>query len=201
MSEMTKNKILDQLYRDEYFSNLFVYKNDQSLNDDLKQEIFEYLCKIDDRRIIELHNRNELKRYTHQIIKNSSHPNSPFYQKIVKNFTKISFVDEIDFNPMDEPIVIQKKDEFNILEYVREHKILNWSEWEIFVYYYDLQPSWISDVCKKRSYRELGAAFETSYLTIKKTIDSIRRKIIKKLMTDQELSSHIDIDYINKLFK
>jgi hypothetical protein len=197
--DKTKNKIIEELYNDKNFNKLFIYKANTSWNKDLKQEIFEYLLTVDERRIKDLYYRDELNKYVHQIIKNSSNRNSRFYQKIIKKDEKTVYFDDISNNDgLDIYNEINPIDELNLYEFVTQGKFLSYTEMEFFIYYYDLKKSWIEEVSKSRSYREIAKAFECNSMSIKKTFDKMRTKILNHLQQDEIYSKYVTKEFIEK---
>jgi hypothetical protein len=77
-----KNKILADLFQSKEMADLLQKMNPDHLRDDLKQELFLVLLETPDEKIIQLHERKELRWYTARIVMNMIASNtSPFHKK------------------------------------------------------------------------------------------------------------------------
>lgn len=199
---MNNYEIITKLYKDKYFNNLFIYQNDKSYNDDFKQEIFEYLLKVEPIKIIQLNERNELYAYVHQIIKNNQHISGRFYQKVLKSNKLITYSNEIQNKDIqNEDTNIIQRDYLILKHYILQKKILSYIETELFIYYYNLGDSFLDEICNKKSYRAIADCLEINYTTIKKIIDKIKYKIINCLKNDNDYNQLLSDEYIKKILK
>jgi hypothetical protein len=86
-----KNTILSDLYQSKELAELINKMHPEHLREDLKQELFLTLCETQDQKIIDLHNRKQLKFYVTRIVLNMIASNtSPFYKKYRRFFSGIS---------------------------------------------------------------------------------------------------------------
>jgi hypothetical protein len=77
-----KNQILSNLFTSPEMADLLGKMNPDHLRDDLRQELFLVLCETDEEKIINLHNRGELRWYTARICLNMiASSSSPFHKK------------------------------------------------------------------------------------------------------------------------
>ena len=84
-----KNKIIEDIYKSKVIDNLLknmgVSANDV---DDLKQEIAVILLEYDEKKIIEMYEKKQLKYFIVQIIKYQYFSNtSPYYKKYKKYYS------------------------------------------------------------------------------------------------------------------
>jgi len=207
---MTKNEIISEIYNDDNYTKMLNTICPSKLYvEDLKQELFLILLQSKDEFIIKLHKENNLIKWSNKILTNQYHSNfSPFYKKYKRPVYNTNYhiaEDNIPLeNNIEENIYTNDIVELNILEYVKNAKILNWAEYELFIFYYELDNSFMNEIISKRSYREIAKEFGLSNRVVQKTLDNIRFKLINLLKSDEKFSDLIDKDYeinINKRIK
>lgn len=210
---ITKNNILDELYRSEFMESfLSKITSDHYLKEDLRQELFLILCKMNDKKIIDLYENNELKYYVIRIAKNNYHSStSPFHKKY-RN-TKLEYGLEledidIDTNFHFEKLILEsnKRDEMSdklrrlikMIDTIVESD-LHWYNQGIFNMYFkkgkwDKIDGEFRDLeCgkEKSTYRrieEITKIDHTSvFLTMKESIEIIKNKL-KENDVDGEFS-------------
>jgi hypothetical protein len=77
-----KSNILSELFQSKEMAELLQKMNPDHLRDDLKQELFLVLLETPDEKIIQLHERKELRWYTARIVMNMiASSSSPFHKK------------------------------------------------------------------------------------------------------------------------
>lgn len=191
--ELNKTTIVTEIYNNNYFNRLFICKRDKSYNEDLRHEVYEYLLKMDDQRLINLYNRNELLPYINQTIKNIQSKTGQFHQKYFKGGHY--YTDEIYSEDKVEELDVNEWDHIRLGEFILSKNILSWLENELFKYYYNIETTFLDDICKKRSYREIAKALGISSVTVNKIVDSIRVKIFNELNDTFKL----DDEYLKKI--
>lgn len=79
---MSKNEIIEELYRSKEFNDCINKMEPEHLRDDLKAEVVLILLETEGAKIKALYERNELKYFTVRIILNLIQSrSSPFYKK------------------------------------------------------------------------------------------------------------------------
>lgn len=79
---MTKNEIVEQLFRGKDFNECIGKMEPEHLREDLRQEVILIVCGWDDEKIKGLHERGELSFYVARVIIQQIQSNtSPFYKK------------------------------------------------------------------------------------------------------------------------
>ena len=83
----SKNEIISELYESEFMDSLLrKITSNNSLKEDLKQEVFLIISEMDSSKIEQLYVDNHLKYYVIRIIKNQYHSStSPFHYKYRNN--------------------------------------------------------------------------------------------------------------------
>lgn len=208
---MTKNEIVAAIYDcPKYNTMLNNICKSKLYKDDLKQELFVILLDMEDDLIIRLHSENNLIKWANRILTNQHHSSkSPFYKKYKHPVVNLSnqvdhatYISPANGNTMREEIYTNEDiiDELNILQYVKEAKILTWAEMELFIFYYRLDKSFMDELIDKRSYRSIAKEFGLSLRVVQKTIDSIRYKIINQLKSDANYSHLVSSEYEKSIF-
>lgn len=207
---MTKNEIISQIYTDDNYTKMLNKICPSKLYvEDLKQELFLILLQSKDEFIIKLHKENNLIKWANKILTNQYHSSdSPFFKKYRRPIYNADYYVSVDNileeNNIEENIYTNDIDELNLVDYVKEAKILNWTEYELFIFYYELDNSFMNELISKRSYREIAKEFGLSNRVVQNTLDNIRFKLIKLLKSDEKFNKLIDKDYeinINKRIK
>ncbi len=79
---LLKNDIIGKLFSSKEFNDCINKMEPEHLRDDLKSEVVMILLEMDEKKIIDLHQKNELKFYAVRIILNlMQSSSSPFYKK------------------------------------------------------------------------------------------------------------------------
>lgn len=198
-------QIITELYNDKSFNKYFINKKYPQYSDDLKNEIFEYLLKMDKNKIINLYNNNELKKYVRQIIINQ---NYLICNKNIKSFDKYKdlksnydYLDNYDYhieNNEDNKDHFYKK--FDLYEYVKQNKILSWYEFEIFEAYFQIKTNWLYQLNNNDKLTQediakiIGVGREKINLIIKNIKTKIKNNLIKNNIYYDD-----NIDYSNTI--
>ena len=184
---MTKNEILDELFRSDEFDKMLlkVMRTDSIFFEDFKQDLFLILCKIPARTkagqgIEDMHEKCELDFFVFRIIRNQIRSEtSPFFRTYKKNRDK-----HHKYDLEENDLVTELKDEkFNILKYSNENRILSWYETEIMSQYYGLGR--FSDRGKV-SYRALEESLGIDHVSLRNTVAEAVEKIRIHLKTNEE---------------
>lgn len=193
----SKNDIIEEVYSDPSYNKVLnLICNKKLYRDDLKQELYIILLGMEEVLIVDLYYQGSLIKWVYRILeKQWRSKSSPFYKKyrspINNSLYHQEYMDDIEDSIND----IEYLDNFKLLDYVKESKILTWSEWELFVFYYKLDSSFMDEIIDKRSYSKIANEFSLSVSTVKKTFNSIRYKIIKKLKSDPLYCDYVDEEY------
>lgn len=140
---MSKDKIIDELYRNKEIDELINYlTSNNSLKDDLKQELFIILCNMNDEKIIGLYERKEIKYYIIRIIKNQFHSStSPFYKKyrnIINEPDEIFYPVESDDSQNEIDRMIKEQKQIEQIKDIVYNKVDDKVKQELFLMYYKL---------------------------------------------------------------
>ena len=190
----TKNEIITELYDDENFNNTlkhFCSGKKRNLLEDLKQEVIIYLFEKTEETIIELYNNKQLKFYYTRLISNQiNSTSSPFYYKFRKNeLTYEKHVEEFDtFINIEDIDNTNEKilENFDILSYVKEYKVFNWIELEMFITYYKFYPTFINpNFDKKPSYDDIAKVLKVSKTKVWNIMNELRVKLYKSLLVNK----------------
>lgn len=198
------NEIITKIYNDKKYNkaikDICTRNNTKQYIDELKQEVFIILLDKEDSFIEGLYNSNGLLKYFCKIAYNQiKSSTSPFALNIRdKRRSKIKYEGSEYYNDymidMGQYIIDMEVEEIespdridylNILNYVKENKFLTHIEMELFIYYFNLERSFIEDICTKRSYRYIADELGFSRTYIQKTMMDIKIKIVEHLRTSQ----------------
>lgn len=185
---MRKNEILTELFQSEEFDKMLlkVMRKDSIYFDDFKQDLFLILCKIPDttddgRGIEDMYERCELDFFVFSIIRNNIRSEtSPFFRTYKKNRDKHH---KYDLQENDLITELDLKEDFNVLNYCRENRVLEWYEEEILSQYYGLGR--FKDRGKV-SFRALAETLDIHYVSLRNTVAESVEKIREHLKTNQE---------------
>lgn len=132
---MSKNEILTELYLDENFNNIInKITSNNSLKEDLIQDLFLILSEKDDSFIIDAYNNKYLIYYCIRILKNQYHSsNSPFHKKHRKH--QHSEINNIEIENEEYDLIIDNNIE--IILHIIESK-LDYVDRELIKMYYKL---------------------------------------------------------------
>lgn len=201
---MSKNDILDQLYRSYFMDDLIdTITSKNKLKSDLKQELFVILCEMPEWRIKRAWSNNYLNYMCINILKKQYHSStSPFHKK----YRAEKFDELTDWNSSDELFNIvdsfENTDEvMDKIKWIVENK-LDMVDRELFKLYYkwDRYDRWVGDLrddtCEKEwsSYRKIerkltimpieggkkiGISRNTISLSHQRSIEKIKNWLLK----------------------
>lgn len=223
---MTKYEILNEIYTDKRYINAIKKITEHNYNwyNDITQELYLILLEKDEQLIIDLYNEDCLIKYFKRICMNMiNSKTSPFYNKYRKitvekiqdevNFLEnikdklekesiydyqenleddVNFLDNIKDNLKEEYMM------FDIVEYVKSKNILNVKQFELFLTYYSIYPTYINtDIAIKQSYNTIAIKLNYSRYYVADHINKIRYIIYKQLIKDDIGNKTLLQIYIN----
>lgn len=168
---MTKNEIIARFYTSKEFNSCICRIKPLNLQDDLKQEVAEVLCREEEWFIQELHTRGELKYWVLRVIHNIGKSTTSPFAKMHRNFTVAlpSWYDDVMQQETETlPERLQR-------EQLEEHALaslgsLHWYRAELLKLY-----------GKHGTYRkvaeEAGVSFQSAQRTIIKACEELRDKL------------------------
>jgi len=127
---LTKNDIIESLYKDKDINNAIKKMQPLELQDDLRQEMFMVLCEMDEVKFMSMHNGGFLKFYlVRTMLTMIKSDRSTFFNKFRKVFTEWN--EKYDAPDVSDTI---QTDEITV-KLNNSLKILHWYELEIFRLY------------------------------------------------------------------
>lgn len=197
---MIKNKIISDIFQSEEYDKVInnLFKGDEYLKQDLKQELFLILLEKDEELIKNLYETNGLKFYFTRIVLNQvKSQTSPFYTKYRQSELKYEtasegaedrVADEID----EESLHLY----FDIIDFIVDNKILTWWETEMFIAYYKIKPNFLlKDISDGMSYAILAKKLNLSRSNVAQEINKIKNKVFKQLVNSN--IPNLDLDYLH----
>lgn len=196
--DMTKNKIIESLYRDSKFNDVLkvLCNNDQHL-DDLKHEVIMILYEKEEEILIDLWNKKQLIFFTIGIIKNQYHSST---SKFYKDFRLRNLPIEEDY------LITYEEDNYNIklINKIEEYllKDLHWFNSHIFTMYYFSKVDNEGRELKPLSYRKIQDAhrwhgMKLDYNKVAKIVKATTDIIKNKLEKDGWIK--VDRDLLNRV--
>lgn len=199
---MNKEQILSKIYSDKEYDKAIrnICKDKVHFFDDLKQELFLALLQKPEEVLIELYTQGKLKFYFVRMVMNQVNSNgSPFYRKyrmLEYNHESATPVESVTVQSEDEDIACISCS-FDILQYIKDNKILNWDQVELFNLYYRLHPSFLEeDISVQMSYLTIAKKLGLSKPNISQQINSVKYKIFRFMIADSVISEVINKEYI-----
>lgn len=166
-SEIISSIALDKEYRDAAFR----ISDGNELAEDLFQELMVVLCKYDERKIVELHTRGELKWFVVRVMMTMwRSTSSPFYITYRRPLLPVQPITE-EYDLEKDNVMQQAIDGVNELlaKKKESHKIGEWAEWKTFDLYQ-----------QHGSCRKVARLTHIPYSTVR---DTVRR--MKLIITEQ----------------
>ena len=164
-----RDVIIAELYESKELAEALRKMHPQELADDLKQEIFIALCGMPEDKLIEIHEKKQLKFYAVRIMLNMAHSKtSQFYYKYRKN--EANTIKLRNNSPAESPIDEVRHMEIvsNILD---ELECLHWYEKDLFKLYMQ------SGRNASKVSRNTSIPKRSIYQTVKNVRDKIKKKI------------------------
>ena len=165
----SKNKILAEIYTSKELHNCLLLVKNESIREDIKQEIFLTLLQKEEDFIIALSNNNKLKAYISSCIFNEAYsPRSNLRKKFGKE--SVLFIDAAPIEKIliDEIIEANKKHDkaIEIFLSIPQNNIYK----QIFL-----------SLCKYGSYRKLSLAMNIPHTTLRDMVENFKNEIKNKL--------------------
>jgi DNA-directed RNA polymerase specialized sigma24 family protein len=180
---MTRNAIIESIYNDKKYIN---YCKQVLPNGDLYNDLFQYVCeyllKIEEKKLIDLHKKNQLRMYVARIIYINAHSErSEFNKQYNERIDLESYLHEVDLIDFDNSDLIDfvKVEIENEINYCNENNIYPASI-KLLEIYADLG-----------SYKEVSVKTKIPYLTVINRISKIREKIKKNINDKNTFSNSI----------
>lgn len=194
-----KSQILEEAYRNKLYDQVIkkVCQQNTHFCDDLKQDVFIMLYEKKDDLIIDLYNDNKLIAYFTRIVQLQYMSNNSKFHYVYRkpNENIISDYNGLD-NIEDEITIVEQ---FDLNQYVIDHKLLTWFEYEVFNLYYRIHPSFLAeDISEKLSLDKMVELLGIKRLAIFKILAKIKLKIYQAIINDITLSN--DIPFENLTF-
>ena len=199
---MTKNNIITEIFNSEEYDKVInnLFKGDDYLKQDLKQELFLILLEKDEELIKNLYETNGLKFYFTRIVLNQvKSQTSPFYTKYRQSELKY----EIAMEGAEDRIADFEDEEslhkyFDILDFIVDNKILTWWETEVFIAYYKIKPNFLLDnISDNVSYAVLAKKLNLSRSNVAQEVNKIKKKVFTKL--SESNIAGLDLEFLKKL--
>lgn len=165
----SRNAIIAELYESKELAEALRKMHPQELADDLKQEIFIALCGMPEDKLIEIHEKKQLKFYAVRIMLNMAHSKtSQFYYKYRKN--EANTIKLRNNSPAESHFdeIRHREIVTNILD---ELESLHWYEKDLFKLY--MQSGCNASVVS----RNTSIPKRSIYQTVKNVRDKIKKKI------------------------
>lgn len=167
---MSKNEIIEQLFKSKEFNDCIAKMEPDHLRDDLKAEVILILLEKEERDLVAIHAKGELKFYTVRIIINLIRSKtSLFYRRYRQPLAELTdrFLSD-EMSSMEERIEREHMEE----RAMSEIDNLYWYNSGILKLY-----------MKHGNYRaieeETGIPYSSAYKTIKKSFAEIKQKILR----------------------
>lgn len=215
----TKNSIISNLNNDIDFNNIlkcYCSGNKRNMLNDLKQEILLILLNKEEEFIIDLYKKKELKYYYTRLISNQiNSTSSNFYYKYRKiEIDKENYYDlGIDLIQDDYTINYMFREEevgyeivneidFDIFEYIKNKKIYNWLEIELFISYYKIYPTFIEPTFENKvTYDLISDKLKLSKYKIWSIMTTMKIKLYESLIEDKLTTNNDLVMFIDKYKK
>jgi hypothetical protein len=166
---MTKNQIIEQLFRGKNFNDAIFKMEPAHLRDDLKMEVITIVCEWPEEKILKLHSDNALDFYVVRVILNQAKSStSPFAKKYRAPFLELKDVADHSESIEDRQVREQMED-FALEEIER-------------LYWYDAEM--IRLYLKLGSFRAIeehtGIPFISCYKNIKKSMATLKKRALEE---------------------
>lgn len=175
---MTRNEIIEQLYKDDRINDCISKMHPKELQEDLKAEIFLILLEYPETKIKELHQSNQLVYFTLKIITNQVKSNT---SKFTKKFKDCKTVYGVDISDRAEEVYTEERPK-SLDEIVIKIKGLAYKSIPDFLDLPDI--NWYNQLMlslymKHGTYREMARVTKiprpSCFLTVKETIDKLTK--------------------------
>jgi len=172
---MTKRDlILTEVYESKEVSKAINKVEPKCIRDDLRQEVFMVLCKMEEEKLIGLYERKELMYYIVRIIWNmvkSTTRDQPFFRMFRQNNSELSeVVDYSDDSDISMEEALDKEQTYNQLEEAMQN--LHWYEKQVL------------EATNNMTIRKLSEDTGIPYSSLRKTIKSAKDKVRESFKKD-----------------